>query len=137
MTKFENQYAEIVLDENSAFISLIFKNRAPEKDFVDIAKRMLEEFKSLTINKILIDARHMGIVGTSGQEFIANVSIPAKIEHVKGRTLYIAHVLPKEDVFAKVSANNIEKKGKKGLDHLDMQSFFSSEDAIAWLLKQN
>lgn len=133
MSKFENDFGTISQNEEISALTLTFKKQSPGPEFITLGQRLLDEFKKLNLNKVLIDASKMGVVSVEGQSYVVQTVIPGMLAHLKGKVLYIAHILPSSDVFAKVAGGNIESKAKKAHEQVVLEPFADLQKATQWL----
>jgi len=138
MKIFENEFAEILHDEELNILSLVYKKQVQKDDFIFINQKFLEIFRTLNIYKIYINALKIKVVPVEGQHWVINNMIPGMIEHVNGKMLYHAQVL-NTDSFVKFAAQNIRNKSQNQSIEIPMKvaAFESEEEGWNWLKSQS
>lgn len=127
--------AYIQFHPESQIIDMVFTARMNETEFIGINKALLDEFKKLNCNKLLVDALNMGVVSPGGQKWVVENLVPGMIAHLKGRKLYHAQIIPEKDIFGKFAAKNIEDRASK-VPGMVMIAFPSEAEGRAWLQAQ-
>lgn len=133
---FENQFATIEYDANVDSLNLIYKANPRYEDFIVANEKFLEEFTKRDKFRFLVDARKMGVIGIDAQNYIIQKFIPSLMAHMKGKTLYHVQVVPQNEVFAKVAANNIKSKSEREVKGFVIRQFFIEAEAKEWLRQQ-
>ena len=105
-------------------------------EFLEINSTLLEAFKSLNTQKMVADIRKMGIISIDSQNYVVNVLIPGMMEHLKGKTLYHAQFMDPAEVFAKVSAKNIQNKSAVTIKGFVVEQFTDRAALEEYLLSK-
>lgn len=137
MIKFENEFIEIIYDEELKVLSFVYKVQPQSDKFMELNQKFLDEFKTLDCNKILINAIEIKLVSVENQNWVANTMIPEMLKHINGRKLYHAQIL-NSDAFVQFAAHNIQKKSMKKDEGspMEINAFEKVEDGINWLSQQ-
>ena len=133
-TLIEFPYAIIQLNMEIDTLELIFKRKLVFNQFIETSDAVINEFKKLDVNRFLVDPSNMGVLSPEGQRYVATKSLPEMINHLNGRYLFHAQVLPQKDVFARYASQNIRQKLIQELPHrLTIGQFNTIDEARNWL----
>ena len=134
---FENAVSQVYYDEALDAVFLKYLGRPKnEQDFIAINTELLNAFKKLSTQKLVVDLRKMGVIGVNSQQWVADTLIPALFSHLKGKVLYHAQLLDPKEIFSKVSGSNI--KNKVAVTHtaeIEIIQFYDEEEMKQQLMK--
>lgn len=135
MEGFDNEYGTITYDKELDAISLVFKKQVPGSDFIHLNQKLLEIFKTLSTNRFYVDARNIGIVAVEGQKWVIENLFKGMLDHLEGKKLYHAQLMPNTDIFGKAASSNIRVQSKSNYNKDDfiMESFIDEAEAKKWL----
>lgn len=132
---FENDTAVIYYDTELDTLFLTYKkNVIGLKNVVLICDNILAAFKQLNTQRMVVDARNMGVIGLDSQKHIKDNLIPAMVAHLKGKIFYHAQLLSPSEVFSTVAANKIKEGSEQKVgDFMIMRQFTDEEALLNWL----
>lgn len=105
---FENDYIRIGVDAAINAITLEYKRKGSSEEFKDAHQKLLEVFGQTPEDKILIDARQLGIVAPEDQKWVGMHIIPQLAAFTPSHFLKLAVVTPTY-IFTKLAIDNVER----------------------------
>ena len=134
MTKSYTDCADVYFDEDLYAVALVYKQRLEGYNmFVEVHQDILDVFLQHTSNAFFVDTRKMGVLSLDCQRWVVEHLFPGMLKHLKGKTLYHAQVISKQDAFAKFGADNIRSQSEKKIEGIEIKAFEEEEEAKAWI----
>lgn len=126
---FKNAIARVYYDEELDSLFLEYLQKVPnDAEFIKINSEALKAFKELNTQIFVADIRKMGIISVSSQKWVAEVMLPGMFKHLAGKKLYHAQYLDPDEVFSRVSAENVKKNATQSEDTSELLQFSQFSD---------
>jgi hypothetical protein len=131
---FESDYFQIGVDRKLEAITLQYKRKGLSEELRAAHHKLLEIFKQNPKDKILIDARYVGIVAPDDQKWVGMQIIPQLAALTTNNFLKLAVVTPNY-IFTKLAVDTVERLSMETGVCLN-RNFDSFANAEQWLIKQ-
>ncbi len=131
---FESDYFQIGVDTRLQAITLQYKRKGSSEEFRGAHHKLLEVFKQNPEDKILIDARHLGIVAPDDQKWVGMQIIP-QLAALTTRNFLKLAVVTSEYIFTKLAIDTVERISMETGICLN-RNFDSVANAEQWLMEQ-
>ena len=128
---FKNKHGRVVYDEDIPAVVTNFVGFHNLEDFKLIAEKELEFFRRFEVTKCMVNLKEMEVMKTENQQYIQETWFS---EAAALGIKFIAFVVP-EDIFGAETMRQTNEDAESRLS-MNMEYFYSPQDAIDWLKKQ-